>query len=162
MKSQKGITMMSLVIYVVSFLAITVLIGTITTFFYKNISVIDTGISTSVDYNRFNTYMLNEAKRIDIINVYSDRPGVTEPFITFEYEDGSIVTFVKKGKNLYYCKTPKSTHPDEYEAVKICENIDEDGFRVVAGEDSDKGKRTIRVLLKLSGQSFSTEYVVGG
>ena len=47
MKSQKGITMLSLVIYVASFLAVTGVVAAITTFFYNNIKVINTDMGSS-------------------------------------------------------------------------------------------------------------------
>ena len=41
MKSNKGIAMVSLVIYVASFLVITTLVGTISTYFYNNINLVN-------------------------------------------------------------------------------------------------------------------------
>ena len=63
MKSQKGITMLSLVIYVASFLAVTVVVAAITTFFYNNIKVINTDMGSSSYYNKLNLYMANETKK---------------------------------------------------------------------------------------------------
>ena len=54
MKSQKGVTMLALVIYVASFMLITGIVGAITTYFYNNIKLIDTNIATNSEYNKLN------------------------------------------------------------------------------------------------------------
>ena len=61
-KSQKGITMVSLVIYVASFLTVTLLIGYITTFFYNNVDVLNSTAGGAADYNMLCTYIKNECK----------------------------------------------------------------------------------------------------
>jgi len=176
MRSQKGITIMSLAIYVISFLMVTVLIGMITTFFYRNINMMDTGISNSVSYNKLNAYMLNEVKRVDRINVYdrdiyNDAQGttITESFITFEYDNKTVITFVQNGKTVYYCKStlmPRpGTDPVIYDlnvddVVKLCENVEDNGFKAVLSESA--GKKLVQVLLKLEGNTYTTEYVLGG
>ena len=44
MKANKGIAMISLVIYVASFLVITTIVGTISTYFYNNMNLIDSSV----------------------------------------------------------------------------------------------------------------------
>ena len=63
MKSQNGVTMFSLIIYVTSFLVITTLVAGITTFFYNNVETLDTSIGSNSQYTKFNLYMLNECKK---------------------------------------------------------------------------------------------------
>jgi hypothetical protein len=63
-KSQKGITMVSLVIYVASFLTVTLLIGYITTFFYNNVDVLNSTAGGAADYNMLCTYIKKECKTV--------------------------------------------------------------------------------------------------
>jgi len=48
-KSQKGITMISLVIYVGCFLAISGIVGAITVFFYNNTSLLNSEVYSSLN-----------------------------------------------------------------------------------------------------------------
>ena len=56
LKSQKGVTMISLMLYVASFAAITLVVGGITTFFYSNMQVLDDSIGSNSGYNKLNLY----------------------------------------------------------------------------------------------------------
>ena len=49
MKANKGIAMISLVIYVASFLVITTIVGTISTYFYNNMNLIDSSVWSSAE-----------------------------------------------------------------------------------------------------------------
>ena len=54
MKANKGIAMISLVIYVASFLVITTIVGTISTYFYNNMNLIDSSVGSSAEYTKLN------------------------------------------------------------------------------------------------------------
>ncbi len=58
--------MVSLVIYILSFVIIIGIVGTITTTFNKNIKDINMKSGTSSEYNKFNLYMLDQTQRADI------------------------------------------------------------------------------------------------
>jgi len=141
-KSQSGFTIISLVVYVIGFLTITVVIGMITTFFYKNINTLEAGINTSSEYNKFNLYILNEVKeRGNTISDFGDY------YITFRRNNGSgdFKTFVLIDNILYYNK------------IALCENIED--FKI---EVKNEGKETIRVLIQIGNHVYTTEYVLGG
>lgn len=140
MKTQKGVTMMSLVIYVASFMMITGIIGYITTYFYNNMKIMDTSIGSSAEYNKFNLYMSKIVKEKNCkINKFD------KYYITFETDEGKN-TFVKPEDNdiLYYNKT------------KLCSNVEKFEIQV----DDSTGKKVIKVLLQISGTAFGTQYVI--
>ncbi len=64
-KSQKGVTMISLIIYVASFLTVTIVIGYITTFFYNNVNVMNDTAGMSADYNTIMACIKKETKKSD-------------------------------------------------------------------------------------------------
>lgn len=149
MKSQKGVTMLALVIYVASFMMITGIVGAITTYFYNNMKLIDTNISTSSEYNKLNLYMAKYTKDEDYeIIKYDETDG---KYITFEGPspaDGSLnkYTFVQpSGSDILYLNQ-----------TKLCSNVDE--FKVSI--DSSTGKDVLKVFFKVEGTAFSTEYVL--
>ena len=83
-KSQKGVTMISLIIYVASFLTVTIVIGYITTFFYNNVNVMNDTVGMSADYNTVMACLKKEAKKSD----------ATQALVS--------ASFVKSGDILYY------------------------------------------------------------
>lgn len=64
MKSQKGVSLMSLLIYVVAFLIVSGIIAAITTFFYSNYAFLDDKVSASSEYNKLNLCFVQEAKKL--------------------------------------------------------------------------------------------------
>lgn len=52
MKNQKGITLTSLVIYIIGMVVVIGIVANLTTFFYKNINKIDDS-NISTDYTKF-------------------------------------------------------------------------------------------------------------
>lgn len=62
MKSQKGVTLMSLIVYVVAFLIVIGIVGTITTFFYSNYSFLDKKSTVAAEYSKLNLIFAEENK----------------------------------------------------------------------------------------------------
>ncbi len=93
MNSQKGITLMSLMIYVVAFLTVTGIIGAVTTFFYSNYSMLDEKSSVSAEYNKLNLIFAEESAKKNN-TVYSMKSNIAgekaerfaEPSESLEYE----------------------------------------------------------------------------
>ncbi len=63
-KSQNGITMINLVIYVISFLIVASMISGITIFFYSNTDLINKENYTAAEYNKLNMYMVKESEEV--------------------------------------------------------------------------------------------------
>ena len=145
MKSQKGITKLSLVIYVASFLAVTGLVAIITTFFYNNLKIINTDMGSSAYYNKLNLYIANEAKKSgNQIYRYESADDKTN-FVTFKDNSNNKNTFVKLGNIIYYNQ------------IALCKNVD--GFNVKIDESS--GKKVLNLYVSIDGTAYSTNYVVG-
>lgn len=147
MKSQKGITMLSLVIYVASFLAVTGVVAVITTFFYNNLKVINTDMGSSSYYNKLNLYMANEVKKSgnQVFKYDTTDLSTGSNYITFKDSSNNKNTFVHEGNILYYNK------------IALCKNVSD--FRVKV--DSSKGKKVVNVFVEIDGTAYSTNYVVG-
>lgn len=151
MKSNKGIAMLSLVIYVASFLVITMLVGTISTYFYNNMDLVSTRAGGSAEFNKLNIYLLDKVKDPDLNSVYATKrndPAGALPNdgIVFLYgETGTKKdVFVKYGDLLYLNETVIATNVDRFEPVM---------------EDIE-GKRVLSVLVELSGVPFTMRYVI--
>ncbi len=64
LKFQKGVTMLSLVIYIASFLVVAGVVAGITIFFYNNTSLLDTEVYSAAEYNKLNMYLVKESEQL--------------------------------------------------------------------------------------------------
>lgn len=160
MKSQKGITMISLILYVTSFVAVTTVVAGVTTFFYSNMKIMDTGIGSNSSYNKFNLYLLNECKKADVsLYAWKDiklSTGETSRLSTVP-TDNSFITFLNSDgtKNSFiYDSTNKNVY---YNSIKLCENVNDFQIKI----DETTGKDVLTILINIDGTAFQTKYVVG-
>lgn len=116
MKNNKGITLMSLVIYLI---VLTILIGTVSVFtrqFYSNLNdYVITG-NTSENYVRFIAYITKDinSKQYQSLDVTSDR-------ITFNFKDGSRHSYTYKEQSIYF--TQIGVSGAEEKKIKICPKV---------------------------------------
>lgn len=109
MKNNKGITLTSLIIYVIGMTIMVSTIATLTSFFYKNIDVADINNDTT-QYTKFSSVLSEEINRENnsVINCKSLAEGVS--YIIFS--SGNQYTFNEKSKSIY-----KNN-------IKICDNVE--------------------------------------
>lgn len=112
MKSNKGITLTSLIVYVIGMTIMVSTIATLTSFFYKNIDVEDLNSDTN-QYTKFTSVLSKEINRkdnsiIDCKQLENDNDKVS--YIIFS--SGNQFTFNKDSKSIY-----KNN-------VKICDNVE--------------------------------------
>ncbi len=138
MKAEKGITLMSLMIYVISMVLVIGIISTITSFYYTNVmSLADEGENIA-EITKFNMYFLQEVK-----NFNNQVKHQTETSITFSTDN----TFTFQDNAIYLNN------------IRICEGVKACSFKV---EDKNS-KKIIKVLLTI-GENMeytkTTEYVM--
>lgn len=63
MKSQKGITLISLTIYVIALAIVVGVVAIISTFFYKNVNSVDDNVNPVTEYTKFNSFFTDEVNR---------------------------------------------------------------------------------------------------
>lgn len=136
--------MVSLVIYVTSFVIVIAIVATITTFFNNNIRNLQSSESTSSEYNKFNLYMLEYTK-----NGYEiqkcDKTEKGDQYIIFS-KNGKSDTFVKLGNILYFNQ------------VKLCENVEE--FQLDDTQIAENGKSLLKTYIQINGTAYTTDYVL--
>lgn len=137
MKSQKGITLVSLVVYVIVMLIVLSTIGVIINQFYKNTDTIEADTEEILEFNKFNTYFLKEVKRkenkVDTINT---------DYISFA--SGNSFSF--KNNKIYY------------NSMQICKNVEE--LIIEQGQDGDGQKDIVCVTLKFENFEKKINYKV--
>lgn len=147
MRSNKGITMMGLVIYVTSFLVVTGIVAGITSFFYGNSSLMTEELYSAADYNKLNLYIVRESEQngnrvIDISPKPGEDPESNTTYLTFS--NGDKFTYDSNSQLLYY------------NSICLCEDIQ--GFKV--STDYATGKEVLNVLVKFTNASYSCKYTM--
>lgn len=106
MKSEKGITLTSLVIYIIVFSSVLALLSSLSNFVYGNMRKISSDSISSEEFNKFNTYFVKDVKNSKMATVQNDS---SQTVITLE--NGSKYTYVNSEKAIYR------------DTVKIARNI---------------------------------------
>ena len=128
MKRQDGITLISLIIYIIALLVVMSVIIVLTGYFYKNVNIDSQASNFMTQYTKFNSYFANEINEKDIKVVESETAddGSTS-YISFSNKN--TYTFSSKNKAIYFNE------------VEICRNVDKCIFSVV--EENEVCKITV-------------------
>jgi Tfp pilus assembly major pilin PilA len=133
MKGNKGITLTSLIIYVVAMLIVVSLISVLTGYFYQNVEISSESDQAMKQYTQFNSYFSNDIAKSSIKVIETEILG-TEPKRT------SYITF--SNKNTYtFSEETKSIYRND---IRIGNNIDLCLFRY----ELQDGKYVIHIDFK--------------
>ena len=113
MKNQNGITLMSLVIYIIVFIIVVGIMGTIINRFYNNNYTLEEHTQELIEFNNFNTYFLKEIKKID-----NKIDKVEDTYILFS----SGNSFSYNNEKIYYNNIPISEGVKEMNINYLIEN----------------------------------------
>ena len=123
MKSQKGITIISLIVYVMSFFAICGVVAVITNFFHNNTKVLSDEASAHSEYDMLNAYLVKETKQSENLATENGsnlifQNGNEYIFTKDENDEYGEIILKNKEKSKYFilCKYVKSF------TVKVVEN----------------------------------------
>ena len=119
MKNNRGITLTSLIIYVIGMVIVVSLIATLTTFFYKNVNV-DNISKDTTQYTKFSNLFLDEINKKDneIVECKTTEEDVQKiSYIIFS--DGNQYTYKAENKSIYKNK------------IKICKDVEECEFSYI-------------------------------
>lgn len=122
MKSDKGVTTSSVIIYVIAMMIVIGIIATITSFFYTNVMNTKDNSDNISEMTKFNMYFLEEVK-----NENNSIINISDTSILFK--TGNMFTFMDN--SIYFNK------------IKICENVKEMKF----SEEDINNKKIIKVLI---------------
>lgn len=140
MKSQKGVTLISVAIYIVVMLAIVTVISRISTFFYKNVNNTTGQAGAYTEYTKFNNYMTKEIN-IKGNEVKSCQDTTDMNYIIFSSTQNQY-SFVKADNAIYRNK------------ARICKDVDECSITY------DSNTRIISIYLKIRNIEYNLKYTV--
>ena len=112
MKKENGITLTSLIIYVIGMVIVVTTVSTLTTYFYKNIDINSTNNDTT-QYTKFTSVFLDEINKGQNEVIEAKTISESDKKVSYIiFSDGNQYTFKEDNKSIYKNQ------------VKICENID--------------------------------------
>lgn len=134
MKSERGVTITSIMIYVIALTVAVLIIGRITNYFYKNINNVANNTAADAEYTKFNSYFTDE------INIEGNDVEVCEENYILFAKTLNQYTFQNGG--IYRGKT------------KVSKDIESCQFAY------DETTKEITVNLTIYGKNFNTTYTV--
>ena len=138
MKSEKGITIISLIIYVIVLSIVIGMVAIISGAFMDSIDEADMYTDPIEQYTTFNSYFSEEVNHpgLEVVQCQDD-------YVLFS--NGVQYSFISENRGIYKDK------------VKICRNID---FCSFSRELSSNGKTVIIVEFSIDGQTRKTNYTL--
>ena len=134
MKNEKGITLISVTIYVIVMAIVVGIIAVISGFFYNSIENANQVIPAE-EYTQFNRFFSNELNTSGIKVLACNSTYVV-------FSNDTEYTFVAENKGVYR------------NGVKICREVE----RCVFTKGKQNGKTTITVEMNIGGRTMSTTY----
>lgn len=134
MRSERGITLISVTIYVIVMLIIISVITVLTSYFYRNVDINSVSENLNQQYTRFNTYFTEEInKKGNKILATGETESTTgdEPQKYIVFSSGNQYTYVPANDSIYVNN------------IKIAENILDCNFEKITENDKTKIKVTM-------------------
>lgn len=133
MKAQKGVTLISLTIYIIVMVIVVAIVSVISSYFYSNINGTSDTIDPLTEYTKFNSFFTDE---VNHSNIKVLECGENGDYIVFD--NGVQYTFVPENKGIYRNK------------VKICKEVESCNFeyKIQNGKDVVVVNLTIGTLDK--------------
>ena len=156
MKSDKGITMITLIIYIILIMFVIVAMSTVTSSFYSNINDYDKESENALAFSKFNMYFINDIKKRNVRVT-----DIGDDFITLAYEkdidnknkieDDRIDVTNKETVYIQYSIQNESLYRDK---VKICDKVNDSNISY------DRMTNVINVHLIIGEYEKETSYAI--
>lgn len=136
MKSEKGITLISVTIYVIVMTLLVAIISIITNYFYKNINLNSTQEDINNQYTKFISYFSEEVNKennkiLEINTEYSDS-GNKISYIIFA--SGNQYTFIQENKSIYIGKVKIASYVKDCDFIQLSDTSVEINITFENGE----------------------------
>lgn len=145
MKSNRGVTLTSLIIYIIG---LSIVIGTlsiVSRYFYKNINKVALNQTAQEEYSKLLSYLTKDVNDENIILIQS---GVNDlDCIIFKFKDGTEHQYMYYDSVIYYISVDNANE----KKIVLCSDVSEPSEEIFKFTD---GK--IEIKLNINGENFST------
>lgn len=143
MRSNRGVTLTSLIIYIIAMTIIISIVSVVSTSMYSNVKEISKSSDLS-QYTKFNSYFTEQINTEDLqvldCNTIRDGEVIQESYVSFSNND----KYTYKNNAIYFNK------------IKICRNVESCEFQYV----NEDNKSKITVIMKIKGENFQNIYTM--
>lgn len=144
MKEEKGITLISLIAYIIILLVVISIVTLATNSFVNNMDGVEEDTRGMAEVNKFDVAFLKDLKQ-EGVSVYQISEDNNK--LVLEYQDGKDIQYIWDHDTIYRIDNGK-------ENVKICQNIEK--FKVEEGEEK------LIITIQVKGQKENQkEYKLG-
>lgn len=142
MQTEKGVTLISVTIYIIVMLIIVAVISVLTSYFYTNIDINSANENLNQQYTKFNSYFIQEVNKkgnelLEIGETENSSGNGIQKYIIFS--SGNQYTYIPENQGIYINQ------------IKIAENITGCTFT----SKNENGKTAITVTIE--GDNFKRE-----
>ena len=130
MKSNRGVTLTSLIIYIIGLVIVIALMANLSGYFFKNLSNVTMKQSVEEQYSSFLSYITKDANSNNLINVQSSLEG--KDCIIFQFDDETEHQYIVQDENLYFISIEGANE----KKIVLCENVSTSGNNVFTYADS--------------------------
>ena len=148
MQNEKGVTLISVTIYIIVMLIIIAVITVLTSYFYRNVDINSVSEDLNGQYTKFNSYFTEEVNKrgnqlLEIGETENESGNGTQKYIIFS--SGNQYTYIPENKGIYMNQ------------VKIADNITGCDF---ISHKEENGKTTITVTIQGDNFERKTTYTL--
>lgn len=144
MKSEKGITLISVIIYVIVMLLVVTIASILTGYFYNNIDINNTEQNANVEFTKFNSFFTEEVNIRGNTILESDTEGTSTGQKYIVFSTGNQYTYIKNNKSIYKNNS------------KIASDIEEFNLKI----NNSDSKTTIEIELTSGNITKTTTYAL--
>ena len=144
MKSEKGITLISVILYVIVMLLVVTIASILTGYFYNNIDINNTEQNANVEFTKFNSFFTEEINIRGNTILESDTEGTSTGQKYIVFSTGNQYTYIKNNKSIYKNNS------------KIASDIEEFNLKI----NNSDGKTTIEIELTSGNITKTTTYAL--
>ena len=134
MKKEDGVTLTSIIIYIIALLIVIGVVSTLTSYFYKNVDIDDESVLTNSQFTKFNSFFTSEINQPGIKVI---EKGENENVSYIAFSNKQIYTFSKQNNAIYLNE------------IKICDNITRCNF------DYTEENGNIKITVDFAAGTFS-------
>ena len=152
MKSEKGITLVSLIIYVIAMLITVTIMTIVTSYFYQNVDVSAEKYTYFSEFTKFESYFSEETtkqgNRIVEIN-----PENTQENPNAQKNSEQVYLTLSSGNQYTYIKQNKAIYQNN---VKITSGVEDCSIT----QNIENGKQTITITMKIQDKTRNMKFTL--
>ena len=161
--NNKGITLISLTMYVVGITFVIIAVATLTSFFYNNIVDLRDSTDSLSEFDKFNVAFLKEIKNDEVSVINIEKTKITfSNGVTFQFQDNGIYrNYVKICEQIKDCQF-SSTTMGENIVIKVYLEIGTDFAKTLeyVGNHKQNNETNKRLILTKSTEEYTNGNVI--